>query len=354
MKEKRTRTVIKHKPKTIAIATIAIVLFAIAFCLISSSLNIKKVKDEVILNYNTYSNADYKVNLKENNYFTEKTLQSGEQYITSVIDNIEIDYNYNYSSAKNITGDYSYKIVANVNADYKVDTSTTKKVWSKDYILKEIDNEKINNESNINISEKVKINYDEYNKIINDFKRDYMLAISSKVDIYMYVTLNGKYQDNNFEEKTTLLTSIPLSEQTINITTDYKSNIPGKLVKQVDVGRFNNIYIFITGVVCLILALIIIIKQIIKIIKDDKKQSDYIKKLKKYMHDYNDVIATVKSLPNIRELKKIELTKFEELINAQDDLRVPIIFCETKKNEEGKFYLITQDCAYYYVLKEDK
>ena len=89
-------------------------------------------------------------------------------------------------------------------------------------------------------------------------------------------------------------------------------------------------------------------------ISDSKKQSEYIKKLKKYLHDYDDIIATVKHKPKTDGLKEIEFVNFEELIDAQDNLRVPIIFCETKKNERGYFYLISQECAYFYVLKDSK
>ncbi len=351
---KENKTIIKQKPKTIIVATIAVVLFMLSYLLISTSLNIKTIKEETVLNYNTTSLADYKVKLKENNYFSDKTLTSGGQYITSIIDNIELYYNYNYSSTDQINGDYTYKIVANVNADYKIDTSTSKKVWSKEYIIKDSQTKKIENQSNININEKINLNYEEYNKIINDFKRDYMLAVTAKVDVYMEVILDGSYKENKFIEKTTLLTSIPLSEQTINITTDTKNNEIGKVKKQTKVGRFNNIPIFILGVILLLFAFFIVILQVIKIINDNQKQSIYMKKLKKYMHDYSDLIATVKKLPNTKDLKVIEFTKFEELVNAQDDLRVPIIFCETKKNEEGKFFLISQDCAYYYVLKDGR
>ena len=120
---KENKTIIKQKPKTIIVATIAVVLFMLSYLLISTSLNIKTIKEETVLNYNTTSLADYKVKLKENNYFSDKTLTSGGQYITSIIDNIELYYNYNYSSTDQINGDYTYKIVANVNADYKIDTS---------------------------------------------------------------------------------------------------------------------------------------------------------------------------------------------------------------------------------------
>ena len=124
--------------------------------------------------------------------------------------------------------------------------------------------------------------------------------------------------------------------------------------KKIVVNRFNNIYLFILGIILLIVGSYIIIKQVLVILSDDQKQSEYIRRLKKYLHDYADIIATVKHKPNTDGLKLIEFVNFEELIDAQDDLRVPIIFCETKKNERGYFYLISQECAYYYVLKDSK
>lgn len=348
------RTVIKNKPKTIIITFIAVILFAFSFLFISSSLNIKTVKEKEILNYNTNSKVGYVVNLKENNYFSEKVLPEGEQYITSVIDNIEIDYNYNLSAAKKVNATYNYKIIANVNAHHKVDATTNKKVWSKDYVLKESEIFNINDDTNINISDKIKISYDEYNKIINDFKKDYMLAVTSKVDIYMQVFVNGEFDENKFDDESKMLISVPLSEQTIAISKDYKENNNKAITNKVVVKRFNNVFTFVLGVIFGVVGLFLILKQLLQIIQDDKKQSNYIKTLRKYLHDYADIIATVKSKPNTSNLKLIEFVNFEELVNAQDDLRVPIIFCEKKKNEEGYFYLITQDCAYFYVLKEEK
>lgn len=349
----KKRTVIKQKTKTILITIVAIILFALSFILISSSLNIRIVEEREVLNYNSNSKVNYVVNLKDNDYFTEKVLPEGEQYITSAIDNVEIDYKYSFSSAKMLSGKYSYKIVANVNADHKINSSTSKRVWSKDYVLASKENILLNNESTFNIDKKIKINYDEYNKIISDFKRDYMLAVQSKVDVYMYVMLNGNYNNKEFVEEATLLTSIPLSEQTISINTDYKQNKTNALTEMVTIDRFNNIYIFILGILFSLIAILTIVWRIIIIVADNKKQTKYIKQLKKFMHDYDDIIATVKSKPNTSGLNLIEFIKFEELVNAQDDLRVPIIFCETKVNEEGYFFLISETCAYYYILRNE-
>ena len=51
--------------------------------LIKKVINIKKVKNETILNYNSYSNVDYKVNLKDNNYTTTS-------YVDTKIEALEV------------------------------------------------------------------------------------------------------------------------------------------------------------------------------------------------------------------------------------------------------------------------
>lgn len=348
------RTIIKNKRKTIIATAISVTLFALSFIFISSGLNIKTVRNEEVLNYNTKSNVNYIVNLKKNNYFAEKTLPEGEQYITSLIDNVEIDYAYNLSTAKKIDATYNYKIIANVNANQKVDATTFKKVWSKDYIVKEGKELNIKDDNLIEIKDKVKINYDEYNKIINNFKKDYRIAVTSKLDVYMQVSIKGKYGKEELVENAKLITSIPLSEQTINITKDFKENYNGAVKKEMVVKRFNNIFVFVIGLIFLGAGIYILVKELLDIMREDKKQSKYIKTLRKYLHDYSDIIATVKQTPNILNLKLIEFSKFDELVNAQNDIRVPIIFCEDIRNEKGYFYLITQDIAYYYILKDEE
>ena len=350
----KSKTILKNKTNTIFITFIAIILFSVSFIFISSSYNFYTIKKEVLLDYHSESDVKYLVNLKQNNYFSESSLNMGEQYITSLIKDIDIDYDYKFNSDKKINGSYKYKIIARVNADHKVDSATTKKIWSKDYNLFESEEFKLDNVSEFAIKENIKINYDKYNEIVNNFKKDYLIALTSRVDVYMFVYITGMYNGNKFIEDSSLMTRIPLSEQTINITNDYIEKDTGNLSKKIVVDRFNNIYLFILGIILFILGCCLIIKQILIVISDSKKQSEYIKKLKKYLHDYDDIIATVKHKPKTDGLKEIEFVNFEELIDAQDNLRVPIIFCETKKNERGYFYLISQECAYFYVLKDSK
>ena len=47
----------------------------------------------------------------------------------------------------------------------------------------------------------------------------------------------------------------------------------------------------------------------------------------------------------------IEVKNFSELVNAQVELRTPIVFSEVIKNELGLFVLFNNEHAYYYTLK---
>ena len=45
---------------------------------------------------------------------------------------------------------------------------------------------------------------------------------------------------------------------------------------------------------------------------------------------------------------------FAELVNAQLEVRSPIIFSEKSTNEIGQFVLFDKEHAYYYLLKSDE
>ena len=131
------KTVVKHKFKTYFISFLAIFLMITSFFLIYSSLNIKTSSNVALLTYSEKSNLDYKVYLKKNDYFKEKYLPKNRQYIASIIDYIDVFYDYTFSSSKHIDAKYKYKVVAKINAQYKVDTNSIKQVWQDEYVLSE-------------------------------------------------------------------------------------------------------------------------------------------------------------------------------------------------------------------------
>lgn len=351
----KKKTVVKNRFFTYLVSFLGIALLAISIFLIISSVNIKTSSNVQLLSYNEKSNVDYNVYLKPNNYFVEEFLPKDKQYITSIIDYIDIFFDYNFSSSKKIDADYEYKVVATLDAKYNVDTNKTKQLWSNDYVLVENKKADIKDDSNISIKENVKINYAKYNKIINDFKKDYMLSISSDLVVKLYVKINGKYLpvEKAFDLDNDLSVTIPMAQQTINITSNYEELKNNQVVNVETNKRIKNYYFLTVGIGVLLLSLLILVSQVIRIIKDDKQQSLYIKELKKILHDYGDIIVEVKKAPKISKEKSSEVKSFNELVNAQIELRTPIVFSEVVKNELGLFVIFNNDHAYYYSIKSE-
>ena len=73
--------------------------------------------DEHIVNYKEDSNIDYKVYLKPNDFFAEDFLPQGMSYVTSLIDFLRLDFNYNLDLDEKVSGNYSYYIKGTVTAN---------------------------------------------------------------------------------------------------------------------------------------------------------------------------------------------------------------------------------------------
>lgn len=352
----KRKTILKEKGKTILISIIAIILLVVSYILITSSINIKTSENVQVLNFNESSNVDYNVYLKENEYFTKKYLPKNQQYIASLIDYVDANFAYDLSLSKHVNATYKYKIVATLSAQYRVDANSLKQVWTNDYILLDEKTAKVNDTGLISIKENVKIDYDKYNEIINNFKKDYMLSVTSDLVVKLLVEVDGNEIKENakFATESASTLTIPLSEQTLNIEMNYEEQQSNEVVDVEKIGKFNSLFAFFVGIILFIVSIILFVYEIRNVIKQEKKQSKYIKTLKKILHDYSDIIVEANKSPVIDKEKSIEVKNFNELVNAQIELHAPIIFAEKQRNEVGIFIVMNNNYAYYYQLESSK
>ncbi len=144
------------------------------------------------------------------------------KYIASLIDYIDIDFNYEFKMNESVIYDYDYYIEADVKVFEKGNPSNV--IFEKKNKLVR-DSVSANQESlDFNINENLKINYGEYNDLIRLFKTSYNIIADSTLTLTLYVNVEGKYE--KFEEliktNNSMNIVIPLSEQMLNIEMDYK------------------------------------------------------------------------------------------------------------------------------------
>lgn len=325
-------------------------LFIIIFLLTSLFIvkTIFKTSNESKIAYIESGTANYKVYLKENNYYEEKYLDKNSRIIASLINTISVNFNYDIKSNEKLNYNYGYKIVGELLIYDKNDNN--KPLHKKEYNLLS-DNLKANNQTNINISKDVVIDYDEYNKYFNSFKSTYGLNSVGELVVKMIIT-SDTYKDKEGKNNTVneLSVSIPLSEQTIDIT--LKTNDFNK-TNELNITTNKTVTIFEIVSLCLTVSILIvlIVNLIIYLTKVyNSKNNPYERELKKILKEYDSIIVNATSSFVENKDKVIRVGDFKELLDAQKLHNVPILFYEVEKGNKSYFVIKDNETVYRYTL----
>ena len=332
---------------------IVVVIFASIFLFdsilfIMTGLNSNKVTQ---VKYKESNAINYKVYLKENNFFDKPYIEQGKTYITSLIDHIHIDFKNEVSFDTSVKGDYKYYIVATIEAN-KVENEIGN-YWTKDYKItdeKEVELDKV---TEYVINESIDVDYSKYNDILNTFKNEMKLGNSDGVlKISMVVNSNVNGKEIDLPIKSNLILKLPLSQTSIeaSIDSDVKDNVKTvtKLIKNT-----GPIYTFYT-VIGIILGLLAIF-MIVIYIKNHKRfneKNKYEKTLKRIISTYDSVIVNIDALPDLQGYNVIKVQSFEELMDAHSEVRMPINYYYSKT--ESAFFLFNNNTVWQYVLKNER
>ena len=311
-----------------------------------------KLKDNYQLDYQISSDINYKVYLKDNEYYNEKYLDEGMQYITGLIDYIDLNFKYKIDTNKKNNYDYKYDIKADIII---TDRNNSEKVLYKDnYILKDEVVASSSATINLNLLENLKIDYDKYNVLVNSFKSKYAISASSSLIITMHIEAIAKNNrvDKDIIDKEDMKIIIPLSEQTINVLKEYNTvGKKGSISKYSYFKVVNKLY-----ATCALISLIASVISIVSLFRYLKKvsRSDslYVRRLNKIKREYNRVIVSISKLPDISKSCIVDVESFEELLDAKNSLNKPILHIEIHKNQKSFFLILADNYVYRYILKE--
>lgn len=295
------------------------------------------------LNYSDKGNIDYKVKLKENEFYEESVQKSNMTYVSSLIDTIDLNLNYNLHYDNVV--EYSYQYV--VNADLYITNKNAKE--NEDSILFEDKEELVRSEmkkgtsSDIKVNENLSIPYEKYNSIVKAFAASQGIIPECYLDVSFLVSMDGKYEDiEGINKNTDVKLKIPLYEKLIDIDeTGATKEDSGKFLSK----GINMLWLVLAVLMGLttIVFLIISIKLIIECIP---KLPPYEKKLKDIFKKYDQLI--VKSRGEINFDQNVtEVYNFEDLVNVSDRIQQPIKFYEILKNEESIFVVDNLQKEYY-------
>lgn len=301
------------------------------------------------LNIEESSKVDYLVYLKENDYFVEEYLPAGRQYIASLIDDIDARFIYTFKTDQNVAYDYSYDITGTVVAHEKGDESRV--LYERDYVLLDTKRESVSDVTSFTVRENLKVDYALYNQIISNFKGDYALSLDSYLKIKLNVRVTAKYDEfvNPIMRQEALEIKIPLTEQTIKVGMEYKDINRVTQAEEENHLEITNIVFFFFFWVSILLDIFVTLALVRSIEEEKKAKGHYLVELEKIQKHYDRAIVETKVLPIVDGKHIVEVERFEELLDARENVEKPIL--HFRKRDCSVFIIVDNDIVYKYILK---
>lgn len=338
------------KTKTyIYILFISFITF-LAFIFMEQALKGKTVYH---LEYNEEKALDYRVYLKDNTYYDNIYLDKDMQYVTELINYIDGNFRYKFNIKEKNKVTSSYYIKANVKVE---DNKSKKSIFNKDIMLKGITIKSAYNSFEIN--ETVKIDYNLYNDIVNEFIEEYKIdtPYSSYLTIGLYILNDyGIEKTENLENTPKSIEMImPLGNKTTDITIIDKNIKEKNVIEKISYDEYSNKIMFIISIIFIIIDIIVLINLFISIKNNDFNNRQYQKILKKILKKYDKDIVSVNSIPDVRGYDVYDVVSFDELLDVKKNINKPIMHIVLKNGDVNLFFITKNNNMYEYMMRKKK
>lgn len=327
-----------------------VLLIIISFTISLSAFIFYITRDrEKYISYNEKSTVDYKVYLKDNDFYPNDYVGKNKGYITSLIESISTDFTYNLDFSQSLSYKYSYRFTIEVDVE---DSSNDSNLYhyTEDVLTKEL----TSNTGSLNINQNIKIDYNKYNDIISKFKKVYELKnTSSLLNIYMYVNIQDIDNSNTIQlrERKISSISIPLTTSTAAIDIGKTNSEDPKNYILIE-NRSNYITILILSITFLFITIGLFVYLFIYLSRSRTAQMIYDKEIKSIMTNFDSYIQRINGSYNIGTSQVLKIETFNDMLEIRDTLKQPILMLENKE-KNGTFFIIpaTNSIIYTYAIR---
>ncbi len=334
---------------------LSIVVFAFGSGnLIKSLLSEKETMTESkeLYKYTNKFSEDANINLKNNQFVSKEDIADGQTYLSDLISTIDLDMEYKYldSDSKDIT--YNYKIEATMKSVYNNNKSNYD-VLNKTEILKEQEDKTVSSKD-LQINEKITVDYEKYHEIIKKFKHEMGISVESYLDIKLIVNTKTKVGIQTVENQYVSDYNITLGDK-IALIEDKSEKEKSASIRN-ESESIKEVYIDVKGAIINTIIMVVGIILLYSILSKTEKLNTI---KNEYKLELNRILKSCESkLVQIEDLKQIDIENatrvkdIYQLLRLSDEALVPI-YCYIKEEPENEAYFIVTkyEKNYIYILK---
>lgn len=292
--------------------------------------------------------VNYKVNLKENSFFEDETIEMEKNYIRSLVDSIDLDF----TNACKTIGDGSVTVRMNVSgkvSTWYVEGGDEKILWEQDEVLTQTDFMALSS-SDSKITIPVKIDQNIYAKLVEDFQDELGISANGYYDITCNADFMCESNGATKKQSVPIIVSIPLNGKIFKVNISASEDpVTVRFEDKVTSIKEPNWVLF---AFLIIIALVLVFVLLALLLCCEPTQKDvYIEELKAKIASVEDRIAYVRSECDFSD-DDIELKDFDSVIRLADERALPI-FCARDDVERNAVFFVTENSQkFYYCFSE--
>ena len=329
----------RTKPKTKIRKSIRLFYLASAILILvcSTTYLLKKltiveetnIKTREIYSYENKFKYSYNVNLLNNPYIDEETLEMGENvYITDLIESMNMDLNYEYIGSTKEKIDYEYDIKGYIEGTYEKD-GENQKIWNKEYVILETQ-KNTQTAKDIKIDENIDLSLKGQNNLVKQFEQELGMNIEAKYTIVLSIKtnteVNGEKIENNYKSEI----SMDLGEKTTKVKGENNKQDKKYISTQIEEKSESNAFGIVASIILDIVALSVLIYVSRKTTSTNHIKNEYRQDLNRILRLCQDKIVQVSTPLDIKNEKIIDVTDFGEIIKVSEELFKPILYWSSK------------------------
>jgi hypothetical protein len=108
----------------------------------------------------------------------------------------------------------------------------------------------------------------------------------------------------------------------------------------------------ITPIISNLIIIILVITLVFVNIRKKKLNNMYEMTLKKILRNYSNIIIRINKPVEINDMRIIDVNEFVDILDIEEELKIPILLFENGK-EEADFFIINTSVIYRYIMKKD-
>lgn len=328
----------------------AIIVCVLAFLTLVSYLAFNTFKKNTYVPYAENGNVIHRAYLADNKFYEENYLNGTHAYVASLIDKMTADFSYDLEMAiGNVEFQYTYRVDAQIEIKDKASNSpifnpiktilppTTKVAAGKCLSIKEL----------------ITFDYNEYNRIANEFVTSYNVKNTvNTLIVRMHVAVVGiseSFAEDNTGEYVIEL-HVPLLETTVkpSVSTTIPAGVQMIIAKDTTEQALCMTLAIVFGCITLLGAAWLCVF----IVFTRNKHICYARKVKSLMSNYKAYIQKILDEYDTTDYQVIRVAEFAELLEIRDTIRQPIFMYENEDKTATKFFVVTcVNSIYSYEIK---